>query len=192
MIYKVQPLQSDFPGNTIDEKLNYVLSLQYNVLSTMSDGDLLKCFALLYTKQIMLSKVTLASELRSVRKPFDAKANEIKTLFSFDDMTVMFLMTDFELGNFTVNFSLKKTYNVNPIIDPMKMIAFLPELKGYLSFDYDKFTKDINNGTLSQDFMGQAQQLLGFPILSLHSEPVMSISSKSFDVADFSSAIEVK
>lgn len=192
MFYKITPSRSDFPGNTIDEKVNYVLSLQYNILSTMSDGDLLKCFALLYTKQMMLTKTTLASELRAVRKPFDAKVNEIKTLFSFNDMTVMFLMTDFELGNFTVNFSTKKIYNVNPVVDPMKMIAFLPELKGYLAFDYDKFAKDITSGALSEEYMTQAQRILGVPILSMSAESVMSISSKTFDVAEFSSAQEVK
>ncbi len=192
MIYKVQPLQSDFPGANMDEKLNYVLSLQYNVLSTMSDGDLLKCFALLYTKQMNLSKVTLASELRAVRKPYDSKANEIKTLFSFDDMTVMFLMTDFDLGNFTVNFSIKKVYNINTVVDPLKLIAFLPELKSYLSFNFEKFNKDITAGHISNEFIEQARTLLGVPIVTSSGEPVMSISSKSFDVAEFSSAIEVK
>jgi hypothetical protein len=192
MVYKVQPTRTDFPGETIDDKVNYVLALPYNILSSLSDGDLLKCFALLYCKQNMLTKITLASELRLVRRPYDAKVNEIKTLFRFDTMSVMFLMTDFELGNFTVNFDMKKTYNVNPIIDPMKMIAFLPELKSYLSFDYDKFAKDITSGLLNQDFVAQAQSLLGVPFLSLHAEPVMSVSSKSFDVAEFSGAQEVK
>lgn len=192
MVYKVQPTRNDFPGETIDDKVNYVLSLPYNILSTLSDGDLLKCFALLFCKQNMLTKVTLASELRLARRPYDAKVNEIKTLFRFETMSVMFLMTDFELNNFTVTFDTKKYYNVNPVVDPLKMIAFLPQLKSYLSFDYDKFSKDLTSGLLSQDFVAQAQSLLGVPFLSLHAEPVMSISSKSFDVSEFSGAQEVK